>query len=31
VGSRLQTGQIGEYAWALALGVLLVLGAFTLR
>jgi NADH-quinone oxidoreductase subunit L len=31
VGSRLQTGQAGEYAWALVLGVLAVLGAFTLR
>jgi len=31
LGSKLQTGQLGEYAWALALGVLAVLGAFTLR
>jgi len=31
VGSKLQTGQLGEYAWALALGVLAVLGALTLR
>jgi len=31
IGSKLQTGQLGEYAWALALGVLAVLGALTLR
>ena len=31
VGSKLQTGQLGEYAWAFALGVLAVLGALTLR
>ncbi len=28
VGSQLQSGQLGTYAWALVLGVLLVLGAF---
>jgi NADH-quinone oxidoreductase subunit L len=31
IGSKLQTGQTGEYAWALALGALVVLGAFALR
>jgi NADH-quinone oxidoreductase subunit L len=31
VGSRLQSGQVGTYAWAIAVGVLLVLGAFTIR
>ncbi|HEX5581743.1 MAG TPA: NADH-quinone oxidoreductase subunit L [Gemmatimonadaceae bacterium] len=31
VGSRLQTGLVGNYAWILVLGVLLVLGVFTLR
>ena len=31
IGSKLQTGQLGEYAWALALGVIAVLGALTLR
>ena len=29
VGSRLQSGQVGTYAWVLVLGVLMVLGAFT--
>ncbi len=28
VGSQLQSGQLGTYAWVLVLGVLLVLGAF---
>ena len=31
IGSKLQTGQVGEYAWALALGALAVLGAITFR
>jgi NADH-quinone oxidoreductase subunit L len=31
VGSQLQTGSVSTYAWAIALGVLVVLGAFTLR
>ena len=31
IGSRLQTGNTGIYAWALVIGVLAVLGAFTLR
>jgi NADH-quinone oxidoreductase subunit L len=31
VGSRLQTGNTGIYAWALVIGVLAMLGAFTLR
>ena len=30
-GSRLQSGQVGTYAWVLVIGVLAVLGAFTLR
>jgi NADH-quinone oxidoreductase subunit L len=31
VGSRLQTGAVGTYAWVLVIGVLAVLGAVTLR
>jgi len=31
LGSRLQTGNVGIYAWVLVVGVLAVLGAFTLR
>ncbi|MFN2635890.1 MAG: NADH-quinone oxidoreductase subunit L [Gemmatimonadaceae bacterium] len=31
IGSRLQTGNVGIYAWVLVVGVLAVLGAFTLR
>jgi NADH-quinone oxidoreductase subunit L len=31
VGSRFQTGSVGTYAWALVLGVLVIIGAFTLR
>jgi NADH-quinone oxidoreductase subunit L len=31
MGSRLQTGNVGIYAWVLVVGVLAVLGAFTLR
>jgi NADH-quinone oxidoreductase subunit L len=30
VGARLQSGQVGTYAWVLVLGVIAVLGAFTL-
>jgi hypothetical protein len=30
-GSQLQSGQVGTYAWVLVVGVLAVLGAFTLR
>jgi len=30
-GSQLQSGQTGTYAWVLVIGVLAVLGAFTLR
>ena len=31
LGSSLQSGQVGTYAWVLVVGVLAVLGAFTLR
>jgi len=31
VGSALQSGQVGTYAWVLVLGVLFVVGAVTLR
>ena len=31
IGSGLQTGRLGGYAWALLIGVVIVLGAFTLR
>jgi hypothetical protein len=31
IGSRLQTGNVGIYAWVLVVGVLAMLGAFTLR
>ena len=31
LGSQLQSGQLGTYAWVLVIGVLAVLGAFTLR
>ena len=31
VGSRLQTGAVGTYAWVLVIGALAVLGAVTLR
>ena len=31
MGSRLQTGNVGIYAWVLVVGVLALLGAFTLR
>jgi len=31
IGSRLQTGNVGIYAWVLVAGVVALLGAFTLR
>jgi len=31
IGSRVQSGQLGTYAWMLAIGVLAVLGAFSVR
>jgi NADH-quinone oxidoreductase subunit L len=31
LGSRLQTGNVGIYAWVLVVGVLAMLGALTLR
>ena len=31
VGATLQSGQVGTYAWVLVVGVLAVLGAFTIR
>ncbi len=31
VGSQFQSGQLGTYAWVLVVGVLAVLGAFTIR
>jgi NADH-quinone oxidoreductase subunit L len=31
VGSQFQSGQLGTYAWVLAIGVLAVLGAFSIR
>ncbi|MCC6319512.1 MAG: NADH-quinone oxidoreductase subunit L [Gemmatimonadaceae bacterium] len=31
LGARLQSGQVGTYAWVLVIGVLGVLGAFSLR
>jgi len=31
VGSALQSGQVGTYAWVLVLGVLFVVGAVSLR
>jgi NADH-quinone oxidoreductase subunit L len=31
IGSRLQTGNVGIYAWVLVVGVLVMLSAFTLR
>jgi NADH-quinone oxidoreductase subunit L len=31
IGSQLQSGQVGTYAWVLTIGVLLVLGAFSIR
>jgi NADH-quinone oxidoreductase subunit L len=31
MGSSLQTGNVGVYAWVLVVGVLVMLGAFTLR
>ena len=31
VGSSLQSGKLGAYAWVLMIGVVLVLGLFTFR
>ena len=31
IGSQFQSGQLGTYAWVLAVGVLAVLGAFSFR
>ena len=31
MGSQLQSGQVGTYAWVLLIGVITLLGAFTLR
>jgi NADH-quinone oxidoreductase subunit L len=31
VGSQMQSGQLGTYAWVLVAGVLAVLGAFSIR
>jgi NADH-quinone oxidoreductase subunit L len=31
IGARLQSGQVGMYAWVLVLGVIAVMAAFTLR
>jgi NADH-quinone oxidoreductase subunit L len=31
IGSQMQSGQVGTYAWVLVVGMLLVLGAFTFR
>jgi len=31
LGSRLQSGQVGTYAWVIIVGVVAVLGAFSLR
>jgi NADH-quinone oxidoreductase subunit L len=31
VGARLQSGQVGTYAWVLVIGVLAVLGAFSIN
>ncbi|MEO5677334.1 MAG: hypothetical protein ABIQ84_07285, partial [Usitatibacter sp.] len=31
LGARLQSGQVSTYAWVLVIGVLGVLGAFSLR
>jgi hypothetical protein len=31
LGSQLQSGRVGTYAWVLVVGVLFVLGAFTFR
>jgi NADH-quinone oxidoreductase subunit L len=30
-GARLQSGQVGTYAWVLVIGVLAVLGAFSIN
>ena len=31
IGSQFQSGQLGTYAWVLVVGVLAVLGAFSIR
>jgi hypothetical protein len=31
LGSQMQSGRVGTYAWVLVVGVLFVLGAFTFR
>ena len=31
LGSQVQSGQVGTYAWVLVIGVLFVLGAFSWR
>ena len=31
LGARLQSGQVGTYAWVLVIGVLAVLGAFSIN
>jgi hypothetical protein len=31
MGSRLQSGRVGTYAWVLVLGALMVLSAFSIR
>jgi NADH-quinone oxidoreductase subunit L len=31
IGSQMQSGETGAYAWAIAIGALAVLGAFTFR
>jgi NADH-quinone oxidoreductase subunit L len=31
IGSTFQSGQLGTYAWVLALGVVVVLAAFSIR
>jgi hypothetical protein len=31
IGSQMQSGQVGTYAWVLVVGMLFVLGAFTFR
>ena len=31
IGARLQSGQVGTYAWVLVIGVLAVLGAFSIN
>jgi NADH-quinone oxidoreductase subunit L len=31
IGARLQSGQVGTYAWVLVLGVIAVMAAFSFR